>query len=282
MPLTAIIQEEPQVGSSRPRTLIVSIYGLYARESGGWVSVSSLIRLMAELGVEEPAVRSSISRLKRRGILTAERQYGAAGYALSDQARLILDEGDRRIFHRPMATTDDGWVVVVFSVPESERKQRHMLRSRLTWLGYGTVSAGVWIAPRHLEAETREVLERYDLTSYVRLFSADYLGFSEVRQEISEWWDLQSLQGLYAEFSEAYGPVLRLWKERAGRRDEDAFADYVRALTAWRKLPFLDPGLPRELLPAGWSGFGAERLFLELRSRLEEPARRFADATMIR
>ena len=64
--------------------------------------------------------------------------------ALSDHARRVLHEGDRRIFERPRASLGDGWVVVVFSVPESERRQRHTLRSRLTWLGYGTVSAGVW------------------------------------------------------------------------------------------------------------------------------------------
>src|SRR5689334_6651308 len=55
--------------SAQPRALIVTVYGLYAREAGGWLSVASLIRLMAELGSDEPAVRSSISRLKQRGVL---------------------------------------------------------------------------------------------------------------------------------------------------------------------------------------------------------------------
>ena len=40
-----------------------------------------------------------------------------------------------------------------------------------------------------------------------------------------------------------------------------AFADYVRVLTAWRRLPFLDPGLPPELLPADWHGTRAAELF---------------------
>jgi len=71
----------------RPRALIVTVYGLYAREVGGWLSVQSLIKLMSALGVDEPAVRSSISRLKRRGLLLAEKVDGAAGYALSDRAR---------------------------------------------------------------------------------------------------------------------------------------------------------------------------------------------------
>ena len=162
--------------TARPRALIVSVYGLYAREVGGWISVSSLIRLMSRLGVEEAAVRSSISRLKRRGILEAERVDGSAGYALSSEARQILDDGDRRIFERRRATLAEGWILAVFSVPESERRQRHLLRSRLSWLGFGTVGNGVWIAPGHLEEETRFALERHGLASYVDLFHASYRG----------------------------------------------------------------------------------------------------------
>jgi phenylacetic acid degradation operon negative regulatory protein len=32
---------------------------------------------------------------------------------------------------------------------------------------------------------------------------------------------------------------------------------------AWRRFPALDPALPRELLPARWSGLEAARLFGE-------------------
>src|ERR1700726_5212575 len=69
--------------SARLRHLIVTVYGLYARSDGGWLSVAALIRLLADLGVDEPAVRSAISRLKRRGILEARRQEGSAGDQLS-------------------------------------------------------------------------------------------------------------------------------------------------------------------------------------------------------
>ena len=87
-------------------------------------------------------------------MLEPDRRDGAAGYALSALGRGILAEGDRRIFDRPRARLGDGWLLAVFSVPEPERRRRHTLRSRLTWLGFGTVSAGVWIAPGHLAGET--------------------------------------------------------------------------------------------------------------------------------
>jgi phenylacetic acid degradation operon negative regulatory protein len=262
----------------QPRALIVTIYGLYAREAGGWISVAALIRLMSELGVDEPAVRSSISRLKRREILHSERLDGVAGYALSGRAREILDEGDRRIFERPRASRDEGWVLAVFSVPESERQKRHTLRSKLAWLGFGTVSAGVWVAPGHLEEETRDVLERSDLAQYVDLFRGDYLGFGAVADGVAQWWDLEGLERMYADFTTAYAPVLAYWRRRRSVDDGRAFADYVGALTAWRRLPFLDPGLPPELLPGGWRGDHAADVFHGLRERLAGPAHAHAES----
>src|SRR5260370_24611868 len=110
--------------SAQPRALIVTIYGLYAREAGGWLSVASLIRLMAELGSDEPAVRSSISRLKQRGVLESRREDGTAGYALSPRGQALLAEGDQRIFDRPPASLSDGWPLPAFSVPERERSRR--------------------------------------------------------------------------------------------------------------------------------------------------------------
>jgi phenylacetic acid degradation operon negative regulatory protein len=264
-------------GATRPRAYLLTIYGLYAREGGGWFSVSNLIRMLGQLEVDEPAVRSSISRLKRRGILYAERLDGSAGYALSPQARTLLERGDRRIFTRPRATVEDGWILVVFSVPESERKMRHLIRSRLSGLGFGTVGPGVWVAPAHLKDETADVLRQDDLMQYVDLFEGGYLS-ANVKEEVATWWDLDSIDKRYRFFVESQGPVLEAWRRRRRKDDEgEAFADYVRALTAWRRLPFLDPGLPPELLPHDWSGGQAEGLFQALRDRLETPAHRFVD-----
>ncbi len=198
----------------QPRALIVTIYGLYAREAGGWLSVASLIRLMASAGADEPAVRSSISRLKQRGILAPVRAGGAAGYALSPAGREILAEGDRRIFELPRAMLSDGWLLAVFSVPEPERRRRHALRSRLAWLGFGTVSAGVWIAPGHLAGQAADVLRRHDLSGYVDLFRADYLAFGEVRELIGQWWDLERLAREYQAFLAESAPVLARWERR--------------------------------------------------------------------
>lgn len=261
----------------QPRALIVTVYGLYAREAGGWLSIASLIRLMSAVGVDEPAVRSSISRLKRRGLLVAGKVGSAAGYALSARGRDILREGDRRIFERPRAGAANDWLVVVFSVPESERASRHQLRSRLSWLGFGVVASGVWIAPAHVEREARDMLESNGLTGYVDLFRAEYLAFGSPSDQAASWWDLGGLERMYAEFAAAYRPVLAQWRRREGD-EQTAFADYVRVLTFWRRLPYLDPGLPADLLPGDWRGLEAADIFFELHERLAAAAHRHVEA----
>jgi phenylacetic acid degradation operon negative regulatory protein len=280
--------------SARLRNLIVTVYGLYARSDGGWLSVAALIRLLADLGVDEPAVRSAISRLKRRDILESRRQAGSAGYQLSAEALAILREGDARIFRRRRATPADGWLLAVFSVPEPERHRRHVLRSELTRLGFGMVAPGVWIVPAHPDDATAQTLRRLGLDAYADLFHAEHLAFGDPADKIRQWWDLDELTRRYQDFIDAHEPTLRRWQREpaaaaaapdgtpasAQAVKHEAFADYVRALTDWRRLPYSDPGLPAELLPSGWIGIRAADDFFALRALLEEPARAYVQQVL--
>ncbi len=256
-----------------PRRLIVSVYGLYARERGGRLSVASLVRLLDALGVDGQAVRSAVSRLKRRGLLEPERVGGAAGYRLSTTASAVLAEGDERIFGRRRAGSDEGWLLVAFSVPESARDQRHQLRSLLTRLGLGTVAPGLWVAPAHLEPEISRSLERAGLRRYTDLFRSRHVaGGRTLPETVASWWDLDALHAQYTAFVARQRPVLRAWQDGDGT-PRKAFADFVQVVTVWRRLPYLDPGLPLDALPSGWAGEHAETLFGALRARLAGPAR---------
>src|SRR3954463_10356992 len=204
---------EEALGEPQPRQLIVSVYGLYARDADGGLPVAGLVRLLAELGVGPQAVRSSISRLKRRNTLRSLRR-DAAGYALAPSMAEILREGDRRIFGHLPATPGDGWVQVVFTVPETQRARRHELRSRLAALGFGPMAPGVWVAPGTLADEVRVALARQGLTGVVDLFrgeylEADQLGYAPLADRVRAWWDLPAIEGRYAAFVAAHRPLAR-------------------------------------------------------------------------
>jgi phenylacetic acid degradation operon negative regulatory protein len=260
---------------AQPRQLIVTVYGLYAREEPNWLPIAAVVRLMADLGVDGQAVRSSISRLKRRGTLHSLRIDGTAGYALSPSTLQVMRAGDRRIFEQRRASVADGWVQVVFTVPEAERGKRHELRTRLTRLGFGPVAPGVWLAPGALAEEVSDVLARQQLAGYVDIFRGQYLGYAELAGRVRDWWDLDDLATKYAQFVSHYRPLSRRLA-RSAPGGADAFAEYVRMLTAWRRLRYLDPGLPAEVLPARWSGDVAAALFGELSAVLRPAAHRHA------
>ncbi|GAB1326889.1 PaaX family transcriptional regulator [Streptomyces sennicomposti] len=275
-----MINVSEQSAQPAPRSLIVTLYGAYGRFVPGPVPVAELIRLLAAVGVDAPSVRSSVSRLKRRGLLLPARTgQGAAGYELSPQALQLLEDGDRRVY-AGAPCEDEGWVLAVFSVPESQRQKRHVLRSRLAGLGFGTAAPGVWIAPARLYEETRNTLRRLDLDVYVDFFRGDHLGFAPTAQAVARWWDLAALAAQHEAFLDRHAPVLRAWQERADTPPEEAYRDYLLALDSWRHLPYADPGLPARLLPADWPGARSAAVFRALHERLHEAGALYAGVSV--
>ncbi|GHE78281.1 PaaX family transcriptional regulator [Streptomyces spiralis] len=265
-----MINVSEQPAQPAPRSLIVTLYGAYGRFAPGPVPVAELIRLLAAVGVDAPSVRSSVSRLKRRGLLVPARtEQGAAGYELSPEARQLLDDGDRRIY-ATAPPADEGWVLAVFSVPESERNKRHVLRSRLAGLGFGTAAPGVWIAPARLYEETRHTLRRLRLDAYVDFFRGEHLGFTPTAAAVGRWWDLAAIAKQHEAFLGRHAHVLHSWERRADTPPEDAYRDYLLALDSWRHLPYVDPGLPARLLPADWPGARSAAVFRGLHERLRD------------
>jgi phenylacetic acid degradation operon negative regulatory protein len=257
---------------ARPSTYILDVYGSFMhRGLGRWIAISHLIVLMGDLGIDEQSVRSATSRMKRRGLLETARQDRLPGYQLSDEGVRIMEEGDRRIYGvQEPADLRDGWALAIFSVPEVERRKRHLLRSRLGWLGFGNPVPGVWIAPRRLFLDAERTIERLGLAGYVHLYEASYRGFDDVRQMVERAWDLDRLDEMYRAFVQATEPVVSRWLDpRIAGDERDAYVDYIVALHQWRKFPYLDPGLPTEVLPPQWSGREAASLFFDLVRRLE-------------
>ncbi len=266
---------------SRMAPLIISVFALYARPEGNWLSIATVVALMGDLGADHQAVRSSISRLKRRGVLVSEKRGGAAGYALAPATQDVLAEGDVRIFERNRATLEDGWLLAAFSVPESQRDKRHEIRTSLTRLGFGTLNPGVWIAPATIAAEAKHTLERRGLDSYIDLFAGRYVTARELSEEVRSWWNLDELAALYTSFLASYQPALAEAR-RSGLAPQRAFQLYLPMLTEWRRLPYRDPGLPLSLLPPAWKGESAATLFDELDSQLRPLAREHALALIHR
>lgn len=262
--------------AQRQQHYILTIFGLYSRLDSGPLPISQLIVLLRSLGVEDASVRSSVSRMKQRGVLVSTREGGAAAYRLSPELEAVFQDGDARIFSPQRAIITDPWLLISFSIPEHERHLRHQLRTIFTRLGCGQVSPGLWIATQQILGELDSTLERDGLRGYVDLFVARHVARGSSKDDVRRWWDLEALERLYRDFVDRWSAV-RLGIS-SSTPDDEQFAEQISLLTEWRRLPYLDPGIPLEYLSAEWSGVTAERLFLELFAELQPAAERFVES----
>jgi phenylacetic acid degradation operon negative regulatory protein len=258
------------VAAQRSRTVLVTFLGSIVRHLGSWMPIAGTVELTSELGLDAPSVRTAVSRLKKRGWLVSETRDGVRGYRLSTEALAALAAGDQVIWHaRQPADLAHGWCVITFSIPEKARGRRDQLRSHLSALGFGNVSPATWIAPARMQSAAERAIAELELTDFCAVFTGTYVAGPDLPALVARSWDLPAMDERYRSF-------LARFSDLAGTGappiPADAFATYVTVVDHWRQLPFRDPALPPDLLPANWSGGDALALFERLVGQLEDGA----------
>jgi phenylacetic acid degradation operon negative regulatory protein len=265
----ALVLEDIESRPGSTTSLLRTIIGLYIRRWQMRAPTSTFVELMTDLGVPHERTRTALARLKAKGLLLPDRSDGV-GYRVNPEAQEMLRRGDRRIFSvssRRMAASDP-WCLVSYSISEELRDLRQKLRRRLQWIGCGTVAQGLWIGPLHLRGDVEDILDDLDLRAMATIFEArDPRAGVPMDRALAQWWDLDVLASEHRQFMAA---VRALPLADAGPRS--AFVRYVLLVDAWRTIPFLDPGLPAEYLPAGWPGRESIDLFLGESGRLADVA----------
>lgn len=259
----------------KARSLVFDLFGDYLRYRGGEARLRGLAALMGCFDVPEATVRVVLGRLRKEGWFGSRRSGRETSYYLTDAAWQLLDEGRERIFARESGPWDGYWRMVIYSVPESERPVREQLRTRLAWLGFGPLSASVWLSPHDRLAAVRAGLAD-EPTVRLDTFHSRSNGAHSDRDIAARAWNLGSLDRDYRALLETYRP--RLQRYRGGELGPHAaLVERVQLVHDYRLFPFRDPDLPPELLPAGWPGRTAHEVFLEAYGLLREPAEAAVD-----
>jgi phenylacetic acid degradation operon negative regulatory protein len=252
-----MVTRRREVSHTSARSLLMTLLGEYVLPRDRPVWTSSLVDTLAAFDIEEKSARQALARTAAEGWMESDRVGRRVRWSLTPPGRKLLTEGARRIyeFGSVERSWDGQWLVLLVSVPESKRDLRHRLRTRLTWAGFGSPEAGVWVCPdAGRQDEAMEILTGLGLARDAMSFVASYGTVGDVGSMVARAWDLSEVESRYDGFVDEFGTL--------DPADGPAVLHAQTMLVhEWRRFPFLDPGLPADLLPPQWRGTHAAGLF---------------------
>ncbi|WP_280434864.1 PaaX family transcriptional regulator [Nocardia carnea] len=250
----------------KPQSVLLTVLGRYVLDREMVVSTTSLIDVLAAIGIGAHATRSTLNRMAKRGLLARHRAGRNAYVALTPRLTEILRDGHVRIWRTGAveANWDGSWTMLTFSFPESWQRQRHDLRARLQWAGFGSLQGGLWIAPS--TGDVREILDGVEGAERVRVFRCRADACTDIPAMLRDAWDVAGISGLYRDF-------IQRWSDPGRIGSHSALVTQLLLVTEWLQVIRQDPRLPLEHLPGDWPAAPAQRLFHELHDRLDAVAR---------
>lgn len=257
-------------------SLLLTMLGEFVRPGGGSLWTSTVVAGLGSADITERNARQAVARLGEQGIVAPDRRGRRTRWHLTEHGDRLLAEGTERIysFGRRAEEWDGRWLVVLCSLPERERNLRRRFRTQLTFEGFGFVSPSIAVsAHRDRESRLDDRLVELGLDGSALTFTATTGALTDDGMVLEHAWDLDDLIARYGAFVDEFG---QLEPDPAPTADASsgagAFGATIRMIDAWRRFPFLDPELPRALLPDRWIGDRARSVFDDRRAGWHEVA----------
>lgn len=244
-------------GAPSARNLLVTVFGDVVAPIGpeSEVTVHGLTAVLADFGVNERLVRTSLTRLVNDDLLAVRSNGRRSFYRIAPTAIDLFAAADERIYRGRPEPWDGHWTVVVLDGAESTADRRATLRNELTAAGLGVIAPNVLASPivsPATAAETVRLVGGFEHVLVLRSSTVPGHGVADPVALARRCVDLDELERRYDELAARLGGFD---DATLGALDE-ARATKLRLLvvSTFRRLVLADPMLPPELLPADWAG----------------------------
>lgn len=247
--------------------MILNLFGTFSfdRDPAVAVPTITIAAALSKLFIAEGAVRVTLHRMARRGLISASRNGSLASYQLSEGGIRLLTRGRERMFKPdPFNCESDGWTLLVLPAAAFSGPKRYSVQTRLQWAGFGTVDSRVWLAPSRIDvpAVLADVFLEESFDTLVVLHG-DLVSPTRPDALISQVWNLDDIRVTHLAFIEAW--------ESFDRRDEP-LVSLLRLVHQWSQLLLKDPGLAGAAADPLWPASRSSRCFTRLYRALRDPA----------
>jgi phenylacetic acid degradation operon negative regulatory protein len=270
-------------GAPSARNLLVTVFGDVVVPAGPEteVTVQGLTAALADFGVNERLVRTSLTRLVNDGLLAVRTSGRRSFYRVAPTATDLFAAADERIYRGRPEPWDGHWTLVVLDGAESTPVRRATLRQELTSAGLGVVAPNVLASPvvaPSIVAETVARVAGFEQVLVMRSTVVPGAGLADPVALARRCSDLDGLEQRYDALADRFASF------DDGRLDEldAARASKLRLLlvSTFRRVVLTDPMLSRELLPAEWAGDRARREATRVYHAVAERADRHLEAQL--
>ena len=275
-----LVEEFRSRPTLRAGSLITTVFGDAIAPRGGTVWLGSLIRVMADFGISERLVRTSVFRLAKDGWLQSRQVGRRSYYSLTDEGRERFALATHRIYGEPVEDWDGKWCLLLLSGLDTQTKD--VVRKECGWLGFGPLSANVLAHPTPDIADLDVTVRRLGVAETLVVMRGQTIrGDGAMRQLARNSWNLDDIDQRYAEFVQRYRPVYKALSGKIKLDDKSAFLIRTLLIQEYRKVLLRDPLLPTDLLPAGWHGAAAYQLCRNLYRAVHTRADAYLDEVMV-
>ncbi|MCQ4080784.1 PaaX family transcriptional regulator [Streptomyces sp. RB6PN25] len=250
--------------------MLLTVLGELVMPNGDSVWTSSLLYVLTRLGIEEQTARQAIARGASAGWITGHRSGREVQWKLTEAGRHLIEAGAKRVYSmsEPAGRWDGNWLILLVTIPQSQRSVRKKLYGALSWEGFGNPTPGVWLSPHPDRRESvQQVIDDFGLRESTLAFVGSSLSIGLTEDEIvQKAWD-------FDEVTAKYEQLLIRFSGLQPEPGDPLLLSHLQLVSEWQRFPFMDPQLPEELLP-NWIGRRAAVVCTQLRNRWYDDAQR--------
>jgi phenylacetic acid degradation operon negative regulatory protein len=218
--------------------------------------------------IKPSSIYKTVSRLLSVGDIEKITKNGDVYLRLTSQGNERINQ-DIPLFRFFNKRWDGYWRIVIFDIPEEDKKLRDALRYKLTELGFGQWQRSVYITPFDLEEEMNQFLKINELFGFVFCIRGRRLGRGDDKEVARYAFKLDELDQEYTDFidDETSNIIIKANNNKLKEKD---IKDYVES---YFRLILKEPGLPKELMPEDWSADLAKKEFKDTMIKIQKYVR---------
>jgi len=157
---------------------------------------------------------------------------------------------------------DKSWKLVIYDIPERERKERIALKNFLKELGFGMVQQSCWVSPYDFRSQIYDYCLQRKILDYLCIYKGEFFAGKDVERLVKEAWPLESIKQEYKIIKKRLEYLI----EDLETKDiplKQRWENYADIYDSYKNVLRKDPFLPTRLL-LDWPRESIDKLIRKL------------------